>query len=151
MASRTTRLAILLCACTSSAAFAGSPRICALAANRAGLSQYAVAMEPNQDGDRIVTADIDRDGTADTLKWFSPGSGSLISADPSNVTLTLNANGKSFTLEQQHLYVAKFESTYYVVTGWLETEQGPWHKDIFAVTAKGFSQICSFTGSGQRQ
>lgn len=67
------------------------------------------------------------------------------------MTLTLASNDKSFTLEQQRLYVAKVESHYFVVTGWVESEQGPWHKNVFAVTAKGFRKVCAFSGKGRTQ
>jgi hypothetical protein len=151
MASRASKLVILLCAGASGATFAVPPKICTPAASRGGLGEYAVDGEPGQEGERRLAMDIDRDGAEDELRWSSPGSGSFIPADDSTATLTLAANHKVFALLQQHLHVVKFEHRYFVVTGWVESEQGPWHKDVFAITRKGFIKVCAFSGKGQGQ
>ena len=140
---------LVLCLCASSSAFAEPSRVCELAVKRAGLVQYAVQVDPDKDGVRTIKADIDLDGSVDELRWFDPGSGSIIPADNSTLTLTLTSNRKSFTLEQQRLGVVKFESHYYVVTTRVDSGLGPWYRDVFAVTQKGITKICSFSGKGQ--
>ena len=97
------RSILVLCLCASSSAFGEPSRVCELAVKRGGLVQYAVQVDPDQDGSRTVKADIDLDGSDDELRWFDPGSGSIIPADNSTLTLTLTSNGKRFTLEQQRL------------------------------------------------
>jgi hypothetical protein len=146
---RANKISLVLCLCASSSAFGEPSRVCELAAKRGGLVQYAVQVNPDQDGSRTVEADIDLDGSGDELRWFDPGSGSILPANNSTLTLTLSSNGKRFTLEQQRLSVVKFESHYYVVTTRVESELGPWYRDVFAVTQKGITKICSFEGKGQ--
>ena len=116
---------------------------------RGGLVQYAVQAEPDQNGTRTVKADIDRDGSDDDLRWFDAGSRSKDPADNSTLTLTLTSNRKSFTLEQQRFGVVKFEARYYIVATRVESELGPWYRDVFALTEKGITQVCSFEGKGQ--
>jgi hypothetical protein len=146
---RATNLSFLLCLCASGAAFGESPRVCELAVKHGGLVEYAVQIEPDQDGSRTVKADIDLDGSADELRWFDAGSGSNIPAGEANLTLALTSNDKSFALKQQRLYVVNFESRYYVVTTRAESGLGPWYREVFAVTKKGIIKICSFEGKGQ--
>jgi hypothetical protein len=146
---RTKNLSLVLCLCASSSVSGEPSRICELAVKRGGLIQYVVQVSPDQDGSRTVKADFDLDGSGDELRWSDPGSGSIIPADASTLTLTLTSNGKSFTLEQQRLGVVKFESRYYVVTTRAESELGPWYREVFAVTQKGITKICSFEGKGQ--
>ncbi len=122
--------------------------VCKLASQRTGLIKFAVPIDPDHAGNRVISADIDRDGAVDQLKWFDPGSGSIIPADYSIATLTLASRGQGFKLEQQRLHVVKIELSYYVVTAWVDSEQGPWHREVFAVTSKGFSKVCSFSGQG---
>ena len=119
------RSILFLCLCASSSAFGEPSRVCELAVKRGGLVQYAVQVEPDQDGSRTVKADVDLDGKDDELRWFDPGS---------TLTLTLTSNGKRFTLEQQRLSVVKLDSLYYVVTTRVESGLGPWYRDVFAVT-----------------
>jgi hypothetical protein len=149
--SRAARVLVPLTVLFSVSIHARAADVCMLASERAGLIKYAVQVDADQDGNKVVTADIDRDGSKDQLKWFDPGSGSIIPADNSTATLTLKSSATSYKLDQQRLYVVKLEARYYVVTGWLETEKGPWHKEIFAVTSKGFNKLCSFTGQGHGQ
>ncbi len=146
---RANNLCLLLCLSASSSAFGEPSRVCELAVKRGGLLQNAVQVDPHQDGSRAVKADIDLDGSDDELRWSDPDSGSIIPADNSTLTLTLTSTGKSFTLEQQRLGVVKLDSRYYVVTTRLESELGPWYRDVFAVTHEGITKICSFEGKGQ--
>jgi catechol 2,3-dioxygenase-like lactoylglutathione lyase family enzyme len=140
-ARRTNNLIFVLCLCASSTVFGEPARVCELAVKRGGLVQYAVQVDPDQDGSRTVKADIDLDGSEDELRWFGSGN--------STVTLTLSSNNKRFTLEQQRLSVVKFESRFYVVTTRLESGIGPWQRDVFAVTREGIAKLCSFAGKGQ--
>ena len=133
----------------SSSAFGHPSDLCELAMKRGGLVQYAVQVEPDQSGTRIVKADIDRDGSDDDLRWFDAGSRSKDPADNSTLTLTLTSNRKSFTLEQQRFGVVKFEARYYIVATRVESELGPWYRDVFALTEKGITEVCSFEGKGQ--
>ncbi len=146
---RANNLTLVLCLCSSSSVFAAPSPVCELAVKRAGLIQYLVQVDPDQDGSRTVKADIDLDGSGDELRWFDAGSGSTIPADNSTLTLTLTSNSKSFTLEQQRLSVVKFESHYYVVATRGESGLGPWYRDVFAITREGITKICSFSGKGQ--
>jgi len=136
---RAANLSLVLCLCASSSAFGEPSRICDLAVKRGALVQYAVRVDPGQDGSRTIKADVDLDGSDDELRWFDPGP----------LTLTLTSNGKRFTLEQQRRTVVKLDSLYYVVTTRLESELGPWYRDVFALTQKGINEICSFEGKGQ--
>jgi hypothetical protein len=106
-------------------------------------------VDPDQNGNRIVRADIDLDGTDDTLRWFDGGSASIIPADPTTLTLTLSSNNQDFKLQQQRLYVVKFESRYYVVTTRAETQLGPWYLEVFSLDRNGISNVCSYEGKGQ--
>ena len=137
-ATRANNLSLVLCLCASSSAFGEPSRVCELAAKRGGLVQYAVQVDPDQDGSRAVKADIDLDGSDDDLRWIA-----------STLTLTLTSNSKSFSLEQPRLGVVKFQSHYYVVTTRVDSELGPWYRDVFAVTEEGITRICSFSGKGQ--
>ena len=139
---------VLLAISANSAVFAASPSVCELAKKRGGLTAYAVDATPNQNGDREIADDIDGDGSKDKISWFNPGSGSIIPADNSTVTLTLSSSGESFTVEEQRLYVVKYQSKYFVVAGRVESERGPWHSDVYAITGKGMQKICSFGGKG---
>jgi hypothetical protein len=127
------------------AASAGTPKVCELEASPGGLSQYAVEVEPAEDGSRSINADIDRDGLMDELKWFAQTSPSTIPADPATATLTVTSKKQMFTLEQARLYVVKIGSMYYVATGWREPESALWHRELFAATKDGFAKICSLT------
>jgi hypothetical protein len=33
----------------------------------------------------------------------------------------------------------------------VETEQGPWHKEVFSLSREGIKRICSFSGKGHGQ
>ena len=146
---RANNLSLVLCLCASSSVFAEPSRVCELAVKRAGLIQYTAQVDPDQDGNRIINADVDLDGSNDELRWFDGGSASTIPADNSTLTLTLTSTGKSFTLEQQRISVVKFESHYYVVTTRVDSELGPWYRDVFAVTQTGITKVCSYSGKGQ--
>ena len=139
---------VLLAIAAVSPALAAYPSVCELAKKRGGLSAYALDISPNQNGDREITVDIDGDGSSDKISWFNPGSGSMIPADNSVVTLTLSSNGKSFTVEEQRLYVAKFQSKYFVATARVESDRGPWHSDVYEITGRGMRKLCSFGGKG---
>jgi len=134
-----------------SAAFAAPPRVCELASQRAGLTMYAVDVSPDEDGNREIVADLDGDGLSDKLSWFDPGSGSIIPADNSTLTVTLSSTGKAVTVEQQRLHVVKYQSKYFVVTGWAKSERGPWCTDIYAVNRAGITKLCSFSSKGVRR
>jgi hypothetical protein len=148
-APRANNLCFVFCLCASGAVTAGPSRICDLAVKRGGLVQYTVKGSPDQGGNRTIKADIDLDGLDDELRWSDRGPGSGTPADNSTVTLTLTSNRKSFALEQQRMGVVKFESRYYVVTMRLESELGPWYREVFAATQMGLTRICSFEGKGQ--
>ena len=148
-ASRTIGLTLSLCIGTVSVA--APPSVCELAKKRGGLNPYAVDVSPDQNGNREIVTDIDGDGLRDKIAWFDPGSGSIIPADNSTLTATLSSSGRTFTLEQQRLHVVKYQSNYFVVTRWLESERGPWHSDVYAVTRTGITKICSFSGKGLGQ
>ena len=148
-ATRAINISFVFCLCASGAAYGEPSRVCELAVKRGGLVQYAMTVDPDKDGNRTVKTDIDLDGSDDELRWHDPGSASIIPADSSTLTLTLTSNSKSFTLEQQRLLVVRFESHYYVITTRFESELGPWYRDVFAVTQKGITLICSFEGKGQ--
>jgi len=134
------KIGLVLCLCASSSVFGEPSRVCELAVKHGGLAQFAVQVDPDQDGSRIVKADIDLDGSGDELRWRESGP---------TFTLTLTSNGKRFSLEEQRLAVVLFESRYYVVTTRLESGLGPWYREVFAVTRAGIDRICSFEGKGQ--
>lgn len=136
-------LGLVVSLCAGGTALGESPRVCDVAAKRGGLAQYMVPAEPDQDGSRALKVDIDLDGVVDDLRWFDPGSGSV------SFTLTLAANGKRFTLEQQRLAVVKFESRYYVVATRIDSAIGPWQREVLSLTRDGITSVCSFAGKGQ--
>lgn len=145
---RPINLCILALLCGSSAR--GEPAgICELATKHAGLTDYRLQVEPDRDGNRTVLADIDQDGANDEVRWFDAGSASAIPSDETTLTLTLTSNQKRFTLQQQRMYVVKFESDYYVVTTRAETQLGPWYREVFGLTRDGITNVCSFEGKGQ--
>ena len=144
--SRAISLILGLCIYSVCADSVEPPSVCDLATRPGELAMHGVEGSQGQNGDRQIAADIDGDGLSDKISWFDPGSGSLIPADPSTVTVTLSSAGKTFTLEEQRLYVVKYESSYFVVTGWFESERGgPLHTDIYAITGTGIIKICSFS------
>jgi hypothetical protein len=148
-AKRAIHLGLWVGVCAGSAAFGEPARVCELAVKHGGLVPYKVQGDPGKDGSRTVNADFDLDGSNDELRWFDPGpAGSSPARDPS-LTLTLTSNRQSFTLQEQRLYVVKFESRYYAVTTRAESELGPWYREAFAVTDQGITRICSFEGKGQ--
>jgi hypothetical protein len=149
--SRTISLTLALCICATSVAFAAKPSVCELAKKPSGLTPYAVNVSPDQKGNREIVADIDGDGSGDKISWFNPGSGSIIPADNSILTVTLSSSGKTYTVEEQRLHVVKYQSDYFVVTGWVESERGPWHSDVYAITRTGVTKMCSFSGKGLGQ
>jgi len=151
MASRVGKLFLTLCALAGASAFSATPRVCELAATRVGLAKFASPVPTNEDGNGVLAADFDADGSPDELKWSVTGSASIIPPDNSNLSLSLTGSGKRFTLEQQRLHVIKLEARYYVVTSWVESEQGPWHKEVFAFGPKGITKICAFSGQGLAQ
>ena len=142
-------LGLVVSLCAGGTALGESPRVCGVAAKRGGLAQYMVPAEPDQDGSRALKVDIDLDGVVDELRWVDPGSGSVVPADNSSFTLTLAANGKRFTLEQQRLAVVKFESRYYVVATRIDSAIGPWQREVLSLTSDGITSVCSFAGKGQ--
>ena len=148
MAVRITSLLFTLCATVGTSVHAASLRVCELAATRTGLAKFAATVETDRAGNGALAVDFDSDGSPDELKWSVTGSGSLIPADNSSLVLKLTASGKRFTLEKQRLHVIRLESHYYVVTGWVESGQGPWHKEVFSLTGKGITRICTFSGKG---
>jgi len=93
-----------------------------------------------QDGSRTVKADLDLDGSDEELRWSDPGS---------TLTVTLTSNSKKFTLDHKRLSVVKYDSNYYFVTTRVESELGPWYREVFYLTRTGFVRICSFDGKGQ--
>ena len=149
--SRTISLTLVLCIYTVSPAFPAPPSVCELAKTRGGLTMYTVDVSPDQNGDREIIADIGGDGSNDKIRWFDPGSGSIVPADNSTLTVTLMLSGKTFAVEEQRLRVVKYQSNYFVVTGRVESERGPWHRDVYAVTRTGITKICSFSGKGLGQ
>ena len=142
---------VLILATTSGIAFTAPPGVCELGKKRGGLTMYAVDVDADQNGTREIAVDIDGDGATDKISWFVPGSGSIIPADDSTLSMTLSSSGKTFTIEQQRLHVVKYEAKYFVVTGWVESERGPWHRDIYAVTRAGITKLCSSKGRGLGQ
>jgi hypothetical protein len=149
MSSRiTARYPILAASCLVGTAFAASPGICELGKKRGGLTLYVVEGAATVNGDREIAADIDRDGVIDKMVWSPSGSGSIIPADPSSISVTLSSTGETLTLEEDRLHVVKYRSTYYVVTRHVETEHGPWHSDIYRIGPKAFTKVCSFKGKG---
>ena len=151
MASRVGKLSLALCAFTGISAFSATPRVCELAATRVGLAKFASHVPTNEDGNGILAADFDADGSPDELKWSATGSASIIPPDNSTLSLSLTGSGKRFTLEQQRLRVIKLEARYYVVTSWVESEQGPWHKEVFSFGRDGITKVCAFSGQGLAQ
>jgi hypothetical protein len=145
---RTISQTILVLTCLLSTAFAASPSVCELAKKRGGLTLYAVEVTADENGKSEIVTDIDGDGISDKISWFDPRAGSIIPADNSTLTLTLSSNGKTFTVEEQRLHVVKYRSRYFVVTGWVESEHGPWHSDIYRIGPKAITKICSFSGKG---
>jgi hypothetical protein len=151
MASRVGKLALALWTFAAASAFSATPRVCELAATRVGLAKFASHVPTNEDGIGVLAADFDSDGSPDELKWFVTGSASIIPPDYSTLSLSLTGSGKRFNLEQQRLRVIKLEARYYVVTSWVESEQGPWHQEVFSFGRKGITKICAFSGQGLAQ
>jgi hypothetical protein len=146
---RATRLGLLACSCVCSSAFGEPARICELAVKHGGLVPFEVHVDPDRDGGHTVNADLDLDGSNDELRWYDAGPGSQGPAKDASLTLKLSSSRKSFTLQEQRLHVVNFESSYYAVTTRAESELGPWYREVFAVTDKGITRICSFEGKGQ--
>ena len=151
MASRIQKLALSLCALAASSAFSATPRVCELAATRVGLAKFASHVPTNEDGTGFLAVDFDSDGSPDELKWFVTGSASIIPPDYSTLSLSLTGSGKRFNLEQQRLRVIKLDARYYVVASWVESEKGPWHKEVSSLGPKGITRICAFSGQGLAQ
>ena len=137
------RLLLLFGVCASNAVSAEPPKGCELWAKGGGFATVEASSNPN--GERVIAADIDGDGVNDRISWFGPGSGSIIPADNSTVTLTLSSSGKSFTLEEQRLHIVKYESQYFVFSSRIESERGPIYRDVYALTKAGFAKVCSFS------
>ena len=142
-------LILLLCLCASSLASGAPSRICELAVKRGGLVEHTVQVDPDRNGTRTIKADFDLDGSVDELRWFDRRSASITPADNATLSLTLMSNTKTYKLEQQRLVVVKFESHYYVVTTRIDSELGPWYREVFSLNQKGITKICSFDGKGQ--
>ena len=140
------RLVLFFGVCASNALSAEKPsKICELAKKQGGFTAYAVEVSRNRNGERQIAADVDGDGVSDQISWFDPGSGSIIPADNSTVTVTLSSSGKSFTLEEQRLYVMKYESKYFVVTSRVESERGDRYTHVYVLSKTGIFKVCSFT------
>ena len=140
---------LLLGICASSLAAGGPSRVCELAVKRGGLVEYMVQVDPDRNGSRTIQADFDLDGSVDELRWFDPRSASVTPAGNATLTLAVASNSKTYKLEQQRIGVVKFESHYYVVTTRVDSELGPWYREVFAITQDGFTKICAFDGKGQ--
>jgi hypothetical protein len=151
MVSRVQKLALSLCAFAAASASSATPRVCELAATRVGLAKFASHVPTNKDGIGFLAVDFDSDGSPDELKWSVSGSASIIPPDYSTLSLSLTGSDKRFNLEQQRLRVIKFDAHYYVVTSWVESEQGPWHKEVSSLGSQGITKICSFSGKGLAQ
>jgi hypothetical protein len=151
MASQVVNLVLTVCAFAGASANAAPSRVCELAATRVGLAKFASPVQTDKDGNGVLSVDFDADGVPDQLRWSVTGSASIVPPDNSTLELILTVSGKHFTLEQQRLHVIKLEAHYYVLSGWVESEQGPWHKEVFALGRKGISKICAFSGKGLAQ
>ena len=137
------KLILLIGVSATSAMSAEQPKRCGVDRTGGVLTAHPIDVSPNRNGDRQIVADIDGDGVSDKISWFDPGSGSINPADNSRVTLTLSSSGKSFVLEEQRLQVVKYESKYFVVTRRVESERGPFHTSIYALTKAGITKVCS--------
>lgn len=140
---------LVLSLCAGGAPGAEPDRVCELATKHRGLVQYALRVDADAQGNRTAKADVDLDGKDDVLRWFDGGSASIIPADLATLSLTLASDNQTFTLQQERLYVVKYESRYYVVTTRAETQLGPWYREVYSLGGEGIRQICSFEGKGQ--
>jgi len=148
-ATQAKNLGLVFCLCVCGASGGESSRVCDLAVKHDGLAEYAAHADADKNGIRTIKADIDLDGALDELRWLDRSSGSLVPTDNSSLTLTLTSNKQGFKLEQQRLQVVNYESRYYVIATRVETALGPWYRDVFAVTGKGITKVCSFDGKAQ--
>lgn len=114
---------------------------------RAGLSSYAVEEKETQQQDfnfTIPKIDLDGDKIEDKVLLFRTGSGSIIPADYSSVTLILSSTGKKYTAEMQRFFVISYKSKYYVVASNMQGEEGPNFVDIKSMDRNGIKQLCSY-------
>jgi hypothetical protein len=109
------------------------------------ISEYAIEGERIDDGEwRIRGLDIDGDQVEDEMTRFCPGSGSIVPADPCTLEFKSSSADQTFVLEEQRLYVIRYKSGIYAVAGRAESDTGPFHTDIYSLTAVGAEKRCSF-------
>lgn len=114
-------------------------------AKPARITEYAVAGEEVDEGVwRIRGLDIDGDHVDDEMTRSCPGSGSIVPADPCTLEFKLSAAAKIFVLEEQRLYVIRYKSGVYAVAGRADSDTGPFHTDIYLLTAAGAKKQCSY-------
>lgn len=142
----TVGIALLLAASVSSAQAARE--VCNLLKSKGGLSDFAVEVQEDGDGNVVVEVDLDGDGQADKLVWFRTGSASLIPPDDSSVTLTLSAMGKTVFVGDQRILLAQYKNKYYVMASSFRSGNGLWRRSIFSVGPRGFSKLCTVGGKG---
>jgi hypothetical protein len=114
---------------------------------RAGLVSYAVEEKEIKLEDfnfTIPSIDVDGDNIEDKILLFRPGSGSIIPADSSSVSLILSSTGKKSTSEMQRFFVILYKSKYYLVASNLQSQEGPEFVDIKSMDRKGIKQLCSY-------
>jgi hypothetical protein len=114
---------------------------------RAGLVSYAVdekQIKQEEFNFTIPSIDVDGDNIEDKILLFRPGSGSVIPADSSSVTLILSSTGKKYTAEMQRFFVILYKLKYYLVASNLQSEEGPEFIDIKSMDRNGIKQLCSY-------
>lgn len=92
--------------------------------------------------------DIDRDGKADGLSLYCPGSGSVESADPCSLSVKLTS-GSEFKLEDPRLHLARYKSRIYAVA---VAYDGSWERairTIYLLDKEGINRICEMAGPRQ--
>lgn len=114
-----------------------------LLSRRGGLSPYELEMIPSVEGSqRIPNIDVDKDGRADDLVWFCPGSGSRAPADPCTLSIALSS-GRKIEFEESRFHLIRYQSNVYAVAA----ESGPSRTigtgRIYRVDGSGVTLVCS--------
>jgi hypothetical protein len=116
-----------------------------------GLTEFAVegTYDESQDGERRLRhIDLDSDGIDEEVTWFDPEAGSRIPADPNTLHVKPSSTVAAYTFEEQGLYVIRYQSKFYVVSGHLLDERGPLYVNIHQLTSTGARLVCAYECKG---
>jgi len=141
-------LPILLAAFSNTSAASEPPTLCEqfrqLLGTRSGLTPYALeAFPPDGWGEkRIPNLDVDGDGLSDEVRWFCPGSGSIIPADPCTLSIKLSS-GTEIAFEESRFYLARYHSRIYAVAAQSGLNREIGIGKIYRIEKSGVKLVCS--------